>query len=316
MSAKAGPHVLAVKRLPAIGNRWTLPLAALTLVILMPSDLQAARQTPWPRMKPASITQPLPSPAALPEAPGADRTKVTDAPSACAKRLRDAGVELSTLPDIVGPGECMAIDVVRVEALRSKLGSRVALSPHATMRCPAAEALAAWIRDEVSPVLERTESPLIAMGVDASLECRGRNRVAGAKVSQHGFGNAIDVNAFTLKGGNVFRLTDAAADKDIRNRIKETACARFTTVLGPGSDGYHEGHIHLDVIERRGGYRLCQWDVRDPKEMQVAAVKPDEDDAVPMPRPRPISAPPRLAEASPAPRKPEPPTRRRGRVVR
>jgi hypothetical protein len=35
-------------------------------------------------------------------------------------------------------------------------------------------------------------------------------------------------------------------------------------VLGPGSDGYHENHVHLDLLERRSGYRICQWDVRDP----------------------------------------------------
>ena len=310
MTATVDPDAFLVKRPWAFRMVRTLLLAAFTLILFASHDLYAARQTPWPRAKPSSISQPITPPAAAPEAPGADRTKVADAPSACAKRLRDAGVVLSTLPDSVGPGECVAIDVVRIEALRSKLGSRVALSPHATMRCPAAEALAAWIRDDVSPALETADSPLIAMGVDASLECRGRNRVAGAKISQHGFGNAIDVNAFTLKGGRVFKLTDVSADKGLRNGIKETACARFTTVLGPGSDGYHEGHIHLDIIERRGGYRLCQWDVRDAK-VEIAKVETDED-AVPMPRPRPISAPPRLAEVSaPAVKKPAPPSQRR-----
>ena len=55
---------------------------------------------------------------------------------------------------------------------------------------------------------------------------------------------------------------------------------RFSTVLGPGSDGYHENHIHVDLAERRGGYRMCQWDVREPDEELGAA-------AVPLPKPRP-----------------------------
>jgi hypothetical protein len=29
-------------------------------------------------------------------------------------------------------------------------------------------------------------------------------------------------------------------------------------VLGPGSDAFHDDHLHLDLAERRGGYRLCQ----------------------------------------------------------
>ena len=36
-----------------------------------------------------------------------------------------------------------------------------------------------------------------------------------------------------------------------RERLKASACARFTTVLGPASDGFHENHVHVDLAERR-----------------------------------------------------------------
>ena len=94
--------------------------------------------------------------------------------------------------------------------------------------------------------------------------CRGRNRVAGAKISEHGKGNAVDVRAFTLADGRGLQLTDAKVDKRIPRGFAHSACHRFTTVLGPGSDGYHEEHIHLDLVQRRNGYRICQWDVREP----------------------------------------------------
>jgi hypothetical protein len=61
--------------------------------------------------------------------------------------------------------------------------------------------------------------------------------------------------------------------------LKADVCSRFSTVLGPGSDGYHEEHIHLDLIERRNNYKICQWDVRDP--------------TTPLPRERPAEAPSR-----------------------
>jgi hypothetical protein len=64
----------------------------------------------------------------------------------------------------------------------------------------------------------------------------------------------------------------------LRERVRQSACARFMTVLGPGSDGYHEEHIHVDLAERKTDYRICQWDIRDPMESA----------AVPLPRPRPI----------------------------
>jgi hypothetical protein len=74
------------------------------------------------------------------------------------------------------------------------------------------------------------------------------------------------------------------APKDLREDLRASACQRFTTVLGPGSDGHHEGHIHLDVAERRHGYRICQWDVREPPPPAEVA------EVVPLPTPRPVIA--------------------------
>jgi hypothetical protein len=56
-------------------------------------------------------------------------------------------------------------------------------------------------------------------------------------------------------------------------------------VLGPGSDGYHEDHVHVDLAVRRGGHRMCQWDVREPAPELAASAAP-----VPLPRPRPLPA--------------------------
>ena len=58
-------------------------------------------------------------------------------------------------------------------------------------------------------------------------------------------------------------------------------------MLGPGSDWYHEDHIHLDLMERRNNYRICQWNVWDPLP-QVAPLLPAE---------RPDDAPPREVAA-------------------
>ena len=111
-------------------------------------------------------------------------------------------------------------------------------------------------------------------------ECRGRNRVVGAKLSEHGKGNAVDVRSFVLADGRSIGLTDISVAKDFRDGIRDSACHRFTTVLGPGADAQHESHIHLDLIERTQGYRMCQWDVREPAKTEVAA-------QVPLPPPRP-----------------------------
>ena len=60
----------------------------------------------------------------------------------------------------------------------------------------------------------------------------------------------------------------------------------FNFVLGPGSDGYHEDHVHVDLADRRSGYRVCQWDVRDKDEKPAPG--PDAVQ-IPLPRPRPFA---------------------------
>jgi hypothetical protein len=88
------------------------------------------------------------------------------------------------------------------------------------------------------------------------------------------------LRSFTLADGRVVALTDATVAKDFRDELRDSACHRVTTVLGPGSDSAHESHIHVDLVERRGGYRMCQWDVRTPALKEIAA-------RVPLPTPRP-----------------------------
>jgi len=244
--------------------------------------------------RPAAERQPEPKHATRPPAgdgpaahepvPEAAKPESPPPPSACQLRLTPDLAAVKLLPPI-SSGQCTAEDVVSLQAVMAKDGRRVTVVPPATLRCPMAESVIHWIRDEVASVATGLGAQLKSVSVDTSYECRPRNHVAGAKLSEHGHANAVDVDGFTLSNGAVIRLTDLHANRQAREHLRETACARFTTVLGPGSDGYHESHIHLDLIERRSGYRICQWDVRDPATIA----------AVPLPPERPAAAPPRGA---------------------
>jgi hypothetical protein len=75
-------------------------------------------------------------------------------------------------------------------------------------------------------------------------------------------------------------LTKTSTPQSFRQRLREAACHRFNTVLGPGSDAYHADHIHVDLAERAHGYRMCQWDVREP----------EAGAEVPIPAPKPVGA--------------------------
>ena len=169
--------------------------------------------------------------------------------------------------------------------------SRIDIKPAPILRCEMAESFAAWVRDETAPRMASFGSALRAIENYDSYECRGRNRVSNAKLSEHAKGNAIDVRAFHLADGRRIELTDMTVDRPLREALRDSACHRFTTVLGPGADAYHDGHIHFDIDERRQGYRICQWDVREPPPpaAAVASVQARPEN-VPLPIPRPANA--------------------------
>ncbi len=225
------------------------------------------------RQGPRTGRQPPRQPAPVAEAPASTTPPQL---SACQQRLTPDFVLMHPLAPITGPGSCGAEDVVRLDAVVLKDGQRIALAPAATLRCPMAEAVAHWIGEEVTPAAATFGSPAHTIITGTSYECRGRDRVPGAKLSEHGRANALDLRGLRLANGTVVDFTDNAVPKEFRELIRQSACTRFTTVLGPGSDAYHAGHIHLDLIERQGGYRLCQWDVLAAPEAPSAPQPPKQ----------------------------------------
>jgi hypothetical protein len=195
-----------------------------------------------------------------------------------------------------GPPGCGGPDAVLLQRIILDDHTEVEVEPPATLRCEMAEAVTEFVRRDLAPAAAALGSPLRTVENYDSYSCRGRNRVAGAKLSEHGLANALDIRAIRLKDGRVVKPTDAGASPVFRTAMKTAACRSFTTVLGPGSDGYHEDHVHLDRIERRSGFRMCQWDVRDEPQfaLQSAAARPAQARGlrcpVPLPRPNPFKA--------------------------
>ena len=117
------------------------------------------------------------------------------APSACRLALTDAVAIAPSIPPIKGPGACGGDDLVRLEAVVLPTDGRVPVKPAATFAVP-------WrrrSRTRFAPTWRRWRKGSAA-GVSEldnfnSFECRGRNRVAGAKLSEHGRANALDVRA-------------------------------------------------------------------------------------------------------------------------
>jgi hypothetical protein len=260
--------------------RRVKPAILSAMILLAAGEFAAAREVPLPR--------PRPEPPAAAISPDETGPPEEAAPSDCRLRLTAALATAPSLPPITGPGECGAPDVVRLEAVVLPDQSRVTIAPPAILRCTMAEAIVSWVREEAAPRVLELGAPLRTLANLASFDCRGRNNILGAKLSEHGKGNALDIRALRLADGRMVALTDPLVPKDFREGLRQSVCARFMTVLGPGSDGYHEDHVHVDLAERRGGYRICEWDVRDPGDTPAAVVA--DTVSVPLPRARPIGA--------------------------
>ena len=267
------------------------------------------RRAPRATVRRAAVPVPLPKPRPA-DAPSAERDKPdkeqqasppngkpdqqaapapqpTPQPSACRLALTDAIAIAPSIPDIRGAGGCGGEDLVRLEAIVLPDKRQVSVKPAAILRCAMASRLADWIRNDIAPLAERLGSAISNLDNFDSFECRGRNGIVGAQLSEHGRANALDVRAFRLANGRTISLTDRTVPRELRETVLHSACTRFSTVLGPGSDWYHEDHIHLDLMERRNNYRICQWDVWDPLP-QTAPLLPAE---------RPDEAPPREVAA-------------------
>jgi hypothetical protein len=256
----------------------------------------AAPTSALPATVPEQFSPPQEAFASFPEAAATPPNK----PSACQLRLAKIAT-FKVVPVLIGAGECGAADAVILDGVMLPDRVKVDVSPPATLRCTMAEEIAAWLRDDIAPAALKLGAPLRGLDNFDSYECRGRNRVRGATLSEHGRANALDVRAFKLANGETIGLTDVNVTKAWRDGIRASACARFSTVLGPGSDGHHEEHIHVDLAERRGGYKMCEWDVREPapvankkeRPADVATSAPTStplSEPVPLPRPRPLAA--------------------------
>jgi len=134
----------------------------------------------------------------------------------------------------------------------------------ATMRCKTALSMAHWLKDTVQPAMNIAMPGRKIIGIvpGSTYACRLRNGASTGKISEHARGNAFDVAAFKLDNGKTMEMKPREEDSTLEGAFQRTAtagaCLHFTTVLSPGSDAAHETHLHLDVMERKNGYRYCR----------------------------------------------------------
>jgi len=139
----------------------------------------------------------------------------------------------------------------------------VTLKPTATLACPIVSALDRWLADSVQPAAQRWfGSPVAEIKQISAYSCRGMNGNSRAHISEHAFGNALDIAAFTLADGRRISVKDGwkglPEEQGFLRDVQGAACQQFNTVLAPGSNVYHYDHIHVDLMRRASGRIICQ----------------------------------------------------------
>jgi hypothetical protein len=197
------------------------------------------------------------------------------------------GPSVTMIKTIDGPGMCGINHPLRVAALgelplmsfaeetaplragfgapaRAAVTARpAAVTPAATLACPMVAALDRFVSDTIQPAaMHWFGQPVVTIRQISAYSCRGMNDNPYARISEHAFGNALDIAAFTLADGHMITVRNGwrgtPAEQGFLHDVEEGACAMFATVLAPGSNAYHEDHMHLDLMRRSTGRLICQ----------------------------------------------------------
>ncbi|CAL79348.1 conserved hypothetical protein; putative extensin-like protein [Bradyrhizobium sp. ORS 278] len=156
-------------------------------------------------------------------------------------------------------------DPPRLGPSRDPVGATgpVAVKPTATLACPIVSALDHWLAESVQPAAQRWFGQrVVEIKQISAYSCRGMNGNPSAHISEHAFGNALDIAAFTLADGRRITVKDGwiglPEEQGFLRDVQGGACQQFTTVLAPGSNSYHYDHIHVDLMRRASRRLICQ----------------------------------------------------------
>ncbi|MEP9376618.1 extensin family protein [Aquabacter sp. CN5-332] len=221
--------------------------------------------------------------------------------------IAEKGVTVSAYVEPVSAinrGVCGMEHPFKVAALED---GAIEVKPAATLACPMIRNLNVWMDQVVQPAaMAWMGQPVVGIKQMSSYSCRGMNGDPSAKISEHAFGNALDVGAFTFADGRTLTVKDNwKGPQEARGfllQVQAGACDVFTTILAPGSNIYHYDHIHVDLMRHAKGRTICKPEPKPMAPPVLMARQPGPPYGAPMIAPP--SGPPPLSRPEPAPSMP------------
>ena len=205
--------------------------------------------------KPKEASKP-PEPMGPPPPPQTwTASEVESAKMDCDKRLSGLPIIFERLAPI-RDGACGLPSPVRLNGFESEHAPQLTFNPAPTTSCKMAQALKRWFDEIVQPKAKAyLHATIVRMSTLSGYDCRSRYDDPMQRLSQHAYGNALDVAEFITAKGERVALADAwsAGDEraDFLRDIHDGACKIFGTTLGPEANNAHKNHFHLDMTERR-----------------------------------------------------------------
>jgi len=157
------------------------------------------------------------------------------------------------------------------------LSTPATLTPAATLACPLVSSLDKWVSASVQPsALRWFGSPVTEIKQISAYSCRSMVGAGSGHISEHAFGNALDIAGFILADGRKVTVREGwhgrPEEQGFLRDVHMSACDYFSTVLAPGYNAAHYDHIHVDLMRRASGRHPCRPDAI-PGEVAAAKAK-------------------------------------------
>jgi hypothetical protein len=149
--------------------------------------------------------------------------------------------------------------------MRGPRSMPVTLTPAATLACPLVSALDRWVSEGVQPAAQHWfRAPVVEIKQISAYSCRSMVGAGTSNISEHAFGNALDVAGFILADGRKITVEEGwhgtPEEQGFLHDVQLYACETFSTVLSPGYNAAHYNHIHVDLMRRDSGRHPCRPD--------------------------------------------------------